>query len=188
MPPVLQRPLTAEERAAIVLAVQATFTRLRDLHDRVRPLFESARFDLVSPTTMVRDLGDAIERALLQQCPSFSRPAGARLQREGRDWELRVSKDSGLTIPRARVVDGDHFLVVNYRDNGQVAGVWVLWDARDHYFSSKRSNSHARTLLMDLAAPQIEVLQFAPRAAASSKRAPSMVKASLPRRRRLRAV
>lgn len=188
MPPALQRALTAEERAAIVLAVQSTFSRLRELHQRVQPMFETAGFEPASATAMVHDLPQTIEQAILQHCPSFSRQPGRPLQRDGRDFEIRVAKDSGLTIARSKIVDGENYLVVNYRENAQVAGVWVLWDARDHYFSSKRSNSHARTLLMQLSASQIEVLQFSPRMVAAHARPASMAKAGLAGRRRSRRI
>lgn len=171
-----------------MLAVQSTFSRLRDLHQRVQPLFESFGFESPSATALAHDLPTTIERAIIQHCPSFSREVGKPLQREGRDWEVKVSKDSGLTINRGKVVDGESYIVVNYRENTQAGSVWVLWDARDHYFSSKRSNSHARTLLMSLSASQIEMLQFTPASASGKRLTTAPAKATLRQRRRQRAV
>ncbi len=186
------RPLTDEEKAGIVLAVQATFTTLRDLYEQVQPIFESHGFPAPSIGVVARELPEKVERAIAQHCASFTKnQPHAGLQRDGADWKVKVCKDAGLTLPPSRIVSGEHYIVVNYRANTQVVKVWVLWNAQDHFFSARpRGSSGARALIETLALPSIQVLQAAPPSGTrigSAKPAP-MAKATLRIHRRARAM
>jgi hypothetical protein len=70
---------------------------------------------------------------------------------------VKICKDSGLTINQSKHVAGESYIVVNYRANSQVTSIWVLWNARDEFFSARRSNTNARSLSRTVAAQSIEV-------------------------------
>jgi hypothetical protein len=61
-------------------------------------------------------------------------------------WEVKICKDSGLTIDQSKVIDGENYIVVNYKANSLVKSIWVLWEAQDDFFSPRLKNSDARTL------------------------------------------
>lgn len=153
------RPLDQDERDGIVLAVKSAFTKLKNLYTRIVPIFDEYGFKPPSAGVVARDLSEKIETSIVQHCPSFSRGDGhADLQRFGKPWEVKICKDSGLTINQSKVIRGESYIVVNYRANSEVTKVWVLWNARDAYFSERRSNSNARSLDMTRAAGAIEIL------------------------------
>ncbi len=172
-----------------MLAVQSAFTKLRNLYHKVQPIFESYGFTPPSPGVIARDLSEKIETSIAQHCPSFSKGTGtADLERDGRAWEVKVCKDSGLTINQSKVIAGENYIVVNYKANTQVVRVWVLWDAQDHFFSSRHANSNARALLKSVAASRIDVLQSAPPETERSARPGShMAKARIGARRTVKA-
>jgi len=84
------------------------------------------------------------------------------------DWEVKICKDSGLTIKQSKVIDGENYVVVNYKANSIVKSIWVLWVAEDRFFSARLKNSNARTISRDAANGNIEVLFEASRSARSS--------------------
>ena len=52
------------------------------------------------------------------------------------DWtarEVKICKDSGLTINQSKVIKGENYIVVNYKANSIVKSVWVLWEAQDRF-------------------------------------------------------
>lgn len=165
-----------------MLAVQSAFTKLRNLYAKVRPEFEAYGFTPPSPGVIARDLSEKIESSIVQHCPSFAKgQKHCDLQRDGFDWEVKVCKDSGLTINQSKVINGENYIVANYRANTQVVRVWVLWQARDEFFSARRPNSNARALVGKVAEPSIEFLYVA-KPTPQTKKAP-MAKAALPSRR-----
>jgi hypothetical protein len=151
--------LTDDERTGIVLAVNSAFTKLRNLYQRITPIFHEYGFTPPSAGVIARDLSEKIEKSIVQHCPSFS--TGTKhvdLGRLGQDWEVKICKDSGLTINQSKQVAGENYIVVNYRANIQVSKVWVLWNAQDAFFSPRKPNTNARSLLAAVAQPNIEVL------------------------------
>jgi hypothetical protein len=187
VPHSFQRPLTDDERIAIVLAARSTFAALRSLYEEVEPVFERHRFSAPSTSALARDLAQQIETAIVQHCPSFSKDDRHRdLQRDGRNWHVQVSKDSELSINHSKVVAGENYIVVNYKAQSDVFRIWVLWDAQDHFFTPKRLHSNARALIAPLAKPRIDVLYEA--AAMRPAKSVAMAKASLSARRRRRTV
>jgi len=173
-----QRPLTDDERIAIVMAARSAFAAMRSLFDEVEPVFE--RHGFAGPTTsaVARDLAQQIETAIVQHCPSFSKDDRHRdLQRDGRNWHVQVSKDSDLSINQSKVIAGENYIVVNYKGQADVFRVWVLWDAQDHFFTPKRVHSNARALIAPLAKPRIDVLYET--AAMRPAKSVAMAKASL---------
>jgi hypothetical protein len=154
-----QAPLSDQEIAGIVLAVQSTFTKLRNLYQQVQPVFASFGFAAPAPGSIAHDLSDRIEAAITRHCASFERgDAGGGLRRNNAAWHVKVSRDTALTVGHGHIAQGDSYIVVNYKPTGQVTRVWVLWNTRDHFFTSRRANSSARALVRSLAAPHVQLL------------------------------
>jgi hypothetical protein len=152
-------PLTADERDGIVLAVSSAFRKLKNLYDKILPIFDSYGFRAPSAGVVARDLSEKIEAEIVRHCSTFERGSGhCDLGRLGHDWEVKICKDSGLTINQSKVIAGESYIVVNYRANSQVVRIWVLWDAQDSFFSPRLPNSNARGLNRAAAANNIEVL------------------------------
>ena len=83
----------------------------------------------------------------------------------GRDLlEVKIFKDPGLTINQSKVIDGENYIVINYKANSVVKSVWVLWEAQDRFFSPRLKNSNARAISRDAAGANIEVIFEAPKA------------------------
>ncbi len=153
------RPLDPDERDGIVLAVKSAFTKLRNLYAKIVPVFDEYGFKPPSAGVVARDLSEKIETSIVQHCPTFSRGDGhADLKRFGKPWEVKICKDSGLTINQSKVIRGECYIVVNYRANSEVTKVWVLWNAKDQHFSERRSNSNARAMNSERARSSIEIL------------------------------
>src|SRR5215467_7376228 len=92
-------PLTADEREGIVLAVKSAFRKLKNLYSTIVPHFEDFGFKPPAPGVIARDLSEKIEKAIIQHCESFTKGTGhCDLCRFGQDWEVKVCKDSGMTI------------------------------------------------------------------------------------------
>ena len=64
--------------------------------------------------------------------------------------------------PIAKVIAGENYIVVNYKDNTRINKIWVLWEAEDGFFSPRKSNSNARSLNQRRAALNIQVIYRAP--------------------------
>lgn len=162
--PRARRPLTSEEREGIILAVNSAFRKLKNLYARIVPIFEDFGFTPPSAGVIARDLSEKIEKSIIQHCESFSKGTGhCDLARFGEDWEVKICKDSGLTINQSKVIDGENYVVVNYKANSVVKTVWVLWHAEDRFFSPRLKNSNARSLNRDAASENIEVIFEVPK-------------------------
>lgn len=155
----MRRALTADEREGIVLAVNSAFRKLKNLYSKVVPIFEDFGFTPPSAGVIARDLSEKIEKAIIQHCESFSKGNGhCDLCRFDEDWEVKICKDSGLTINQSKVINGENYIVVNYKTNSNVSKVWVLWNAQDSFFSPRMKNSNARSVNREAAAKNIEIL------------------------------
>jgi hypothetical protein len=152
-------PLTPDERDAIVLAVKSAFTKLKNLYQEITPIIQRYGFTVPSAGVIARDLSEKIEASIVQHCSSFSKGDGyCDLSRDGRPWEVKICKDSGLTINQSKSVRGENYVVVNYKANSQVIRIWVLWRAQDNFFSPRKPNTNARALRHADAAANVEVL------------------------------
>ena len=152
-------PLSQDERDGIILAVNSAFRKLKNLYSKIVPVFESYGFTPPSAGVIARDLSEKIEASIVQHCESFTKGQGhCDLCRFDQDWEVKICKDSGLTINQSKVINGENYIVVNYRANSQVVRVWILWEAHDSFFSPRLKNSNARTLSRDAAGANIEVI------------------------------
>ena len=161
----VRTPLTADEREGIVLAVNSAFRKLKNLYTRIVPVFEDFGFTPPSAGVIARDLSEKIEKAIIQHCESFTKGDGhCDLCRFDQDWEVKICKDSGLTINQSTVINGENYIVVNYKANSLVKAIWVLWNTEDRFFSPRLKNSNARSLNREAAAGNIEVI-FQPRLA-----------------------
>jgi hypothetical protein len=159
MPRTARQPLTADERDGIVLAVSSAFRKLKNLYAKVVPIFEDYGFTPPSAGVIARDLSEKIEKAIIQHCESFTKGSGhCDLCRFDQDWEVKICKDSGLTINQSKVIKGENYIVVNYKANSIVRSIWILWEAQDRFFSPRLKNSNARTVDRAAAAPNIEVI------------------------------
>jgi hypothetical protein len=153
------RPRTIDERDGIILAVSSAFRKLKNLYTKIVPIFEDFGFTPPSAGVIARDLSEKIEKAIIQHCESFSKGTGhCDLCRFGQDWEVKICKDSGLTINRSKVINGENYIVVNYKANSIVSRIWILWAAQDRFLSPCLKNSNARSINRDAAAKNIEVI------------------------------
>lgn len=169
-----QTALTDEERTGIILAVQSAFTKLKNLYREILPIFQSYGFTAPSPGVIARDLSEKIEASIIQHCASFSKGVGhCDLSRDGHDWEVKICKDSGLTINQSKQIAGENYIVVNYKADSQVTRIWVLWDAHDSFFSVRKPNTNARALSAATAKANVDVLYSASPARGSTKTAPA---------------
>lgn len=154
-----RQELSEDEREGIRLAVHSAFRKLKNLYAKIVPIFASYGFTPPSAGVIARDLSEKIEASIIQHCESFTGGKGhCDLCRFDEDWEVKICKDSGLTINQSKVIKGENYIVVNYRANSEVTKIWVLWHAQDHFFSPKKSNTNARALSMVAAESNIEVL------------------------------
>src|SRR3954468_8408421 len=104
-----RRTLTADEREGIVLAVNSAFRKLKNLYARIVPIFQDFGFTPPSAGVIARDLSEKIEKAITQHCDSFSKGnKHCDLARLGEDWEVKICKDSGLTINQSKVITGEN--------------------------------------------------------------------------------
>ncbi len=159
------RPLTADEREGIILAVNSAFRKLKNLYSKIVPIFGDFGFTPPSAGVIARDLSEKIEKAIIQHCESFVKGNGhCDLRRFDEDWEVKICKDSGLTINQSKIINGENYIVVNYKANSIVKSVWILWAAQDQFFSPKLKNSNARSLNRGAATANIEVIFEAPKA------------------------
>src|SRR5215470_6822742 len=157
-------PLTPDEREGIVLAVNSAFRKLKNLYARIVPVFEDFGFTPPSAGVIARDLSEKIEKAIIQHCESFTKGDGhCDLCRFDQDWEVKICKDSGLTINQSKVINGENYIVVNYKANSIVKSIWIVWAAQDKFFSPRLKNSNARSINRDAAVASIEIIFEAPK-------------------------
>jgi hypothetical protein len=157
--PRARTPLTADERDGIVLAASSAFRKLKNLYTKIVPIFEDFGFTPPSAGVIARDLSEKIEKAIIQHCESFAKGNGhCDLCRFDQDWEVKICKDSGLTINQSKVINGENYIVVNYKANSIVNRIWILWAAHDRFFSPRLTNSNARSINRVAAAENIEVI------------------------------
>jgi len=155
-------PLTAEEIEGITLAVKSAFLKLKNLYDKITPVFDEYGFKAPSAGVVARDLSEKIETSIIQHCRTFAHGLKfADLSRFNKRWEVKICKDSGLTINQSSVIEGENYIVVNYKDNSRIKKIWILWEERDDFFSQRRKNSNARTADLKKAASQIQLIYLA---------------------------
>ena len=143
----------------MTVAVLSVFRKLDKLYAEIVPRFQEFGFKPPSAGVVARDLSEKIEDSIRQHCKTFDRgPGPVDLQRHGEHWEVKICKDSGLTINQSKQVDGENYIVINYRSPSDVKSVWVLWRAEDAFFSPRKSNANARALRRQTAAQNIEVI------------------------------
>jgi hypothetical protein len=131
----------------------------QNLYRTIEPIFRSYGFSPPSAGVISRDLSEKIEISIVQHCPSFSKgEPHCDLSRNGHEWEVKICKDSGLTVNQSKQINGENYIVVNYKANSDVMRIWVLWDAQDSFFSARKPNTNARAVLSSLAAPNIETI------------------------------
>ena len=151
--------LTDDERNGITLAVQSAFLKLKHPIEGIVPIFEDFGFRPPSAGVVAGDLSETIEKAIVQYCASFRKGEDhSDLQRLGDEWEVKLCKDGGLTISHSETIAGENYIVVNYKADTVVKRIWVLWGAKDEWFSPKAAHSNARALRVEGAAAHIETI------------------------------
>lgn len=151
--------LTNEEIEGIVLAVKSAFLKLKNLYEKITPVFDEYGFRAPSAGVVARDLSEKIETSIIQHCRTFTRGLKfADLSRFNKRWEVKICKNSGLTINQSAVISDENYIVVNYKDNSRIRRIWVLWGARDDFFSERRKNSNARAVDLKKAASHIQII------------------------------
>ena len=152
-------PLTDEEIEGIILAVKSAFLKLKNLYDKITPVFDEYGFKAPSAGVVARDLSEKIETSIIQHCRTFTHGLRhADLARFNKRWEVKICKDSGLTINQSAIIEGENYIVINYKDNSRVKKIWVLWEAKDEFFSARRRNSNARTVDQSKARMQVQLI------------------------------
>lgn len=153
------RSLSTDERDDLTVAVRSVFRKLDKLYEEIVPRFQKYGFEPPSTGVVARDLSEKIEESIRQHCKSFDRgPGHVDLQRYGEQWEVKICKGSGLTINQSKQVDGENYIVINYRSPSNVKSIWVLWRAEDAFFSPRKPNANARRLRRQAAARNLEVI------------------------------
>lgn len=156
------RPLSQDEKTGLTIAVQSVFRKLDNLYKEIVPRFEEYGFKPPSAGVVARDLSEKVEDSICQHCSTFERgPGHVDLQRDGEPWEVKICKNSGLTINQSKRVAGENYIVINYRSPSRVRTVWVLWRADDAFFSERKSNTNARALRRQVAEASIQVIYTA---------------------------
>ena len=152
-------PLTSDEKEGIVIAVKSAFLKLKNLYEAITPIFDDYGFKAPSAGVIARDLSEKIEKSIIQHNRTFNPGIGHDdLSRFNKRWEVKICRNSGLTINQSSVIGGENYIVVNYKGTSSVNKIWVLWEARDDFFSPKRPNSNARAVQTTKALSNIEVI------------------------------
>lgn len=151
--------LTTAEKKGIVLAVESAFVKLDNLYEDIIPIFDQYGFKPPSAGVIARDLSEKIETSIIQHCKTFEKGKGhADLHRLGKAWEVKICKGNGLTINQSKQIGGENYIVVNYKPRSKLRKVWILWRSKDSFFSERKSNSNARTIVWATATKNIEVI------------------------------
>lgn len=152
-------PLTANERRGLIVAAESAFLKLANLYEELIPIFQRYGFKPQSAGVISRDVSEKIEEQIILHCKTFARGAGfADLARHGQRWEVKICKGRGLTINQNAQIQGENYIVVNYANYSSLRRIWLLWEAEDRFFTARRPNLNLRTVLPEVAAPNIEVV------------------------------
>jgi hypothetical protein len=141
-------PLQVCESEAICVAVRSAFHKLGNLYRQVAPIYLRYGLTVPSPGVMARNLSEEIEIAIAQHCTAFHKPDTHHdLERLDEKWEVKICQRNGLTINQSATIAGEHYIVVNYKKATiSPTRIWILWGARDDWFTPRRANANARTV------------------------------------------
>jgi hypothetical protein len=152
-------PLSALEQRAVIVAAESAFLKLANLYAEVLPIFQRYGFKAQSAGVVSRDVSEKIEEQIILHCKTFERGKGfSDLARNGERWEVKICKGNGLTINQSAQIRGENYIVVNYSSYSSLRRVWILWEAADQFFTPRKPHLNLRTVLPDIAKPNIEVL------------------------------
>ncbi|MBX7059758.1 MAG: hypothetical protein K1X75_16970 [Leptospirales bacterium] len=152
-------PLTALEKKAIIIAVESAFMKLRNLYERITPVFDQYGFKAPSAGVIARDLSEKIETSIIQHCKTFHRGLGFADLARGKDrWEVKICKNGGLAINQSAVIKGENYIVVNYHRETEIKKIFILWAAQDEFFSERKRNANIRHMRGDAAKAHIETI------------------------------
>ena len=156
---VIANPLSALEKKAIVIAVESAFMKLKNLYEKITPIFDEYGFKAPSAGVIARDLAEKIETSIIQHCKTFHSGMGyADLARGKERWEVKICKKTGLAINQSSVIQGENYIVVNYHRETEIRRIFVLWEARDEFFSERKRNANIRHLLTEKARSHMQII------------------------------
>lgn len=143
-------------RPRIILRIVTDAHQVLDPLHGVRPFHTACR---LTNANIARDLSEKIEKAIIQPCGSLTKGNGhCDLCRFGQDWEVKNLRGLGLDHNQSKVINGEKYIVVNYKANSIVKSIWVLRAAEDRFFSPRLKNPNVRTVNRETAISNIETL------------------------------
>ena len=152
-------PLNQAEIDGIIIGVRSVFTKLSNLYQEVSPIFNKYGFKPPSTGVVARDLSEKIETSIIQHCQTFEKGQGhSDLSRHKHRWEVKICKRSGLTINQSSIIQGENYLVINYNDLNEVLKIWVLWQAKDGFFSPRSRKSNARSARLSSSGSNVQYI------------------------------
>jgi hypothetical protein len=97
-------PITEDEKEGIILAVKSAFLKLKNLYSQIVPIFNEYGFKPPSAGVIARDLSEKIETSIIQHCRTFTKGIKHNdLARFNKRWEVKICKNSGLTINKISI-------------------------------------------------------------------------------------
>jgi len=83
---------------------------------------------------------------------------------------LCEAKGNRLTINQNAHIDGENYIVVNYTAFSTLRRVWILWEAKDEFFTPRKANLNLRTIIAAIAESNSETIYDVDKDRSSSAR------------------
>lgn len=147
------------EKKGIIIAVESAFMKLKNLYEAITPIYQEYGFKPPSAGVIARDLSEKIESSIIQHCKTFNKGLGHSDLSRGRErWEVKICKNSGLSINQSSIINDENYIVVNYHKDTEIKSIWILWEAKDEFFSERKRNANIRYLLKEKSKTNIQLL------------------------------
>ncbi|XDD41699.1 hypothetical protein AB3N58_10295 [Leptospira sp. WS60.C2] len=147
------------EKKGVIIAVESAFMKLKNLYEAITPIYQEYGFKPPSAGVIARDLSEKIESSIIQHCKTFNKGLGHNDLSRGRErWEVKICKNSGLSINQSSIIDNENYIVVNYHKDTEIKSIWILWEAKDSFFSERKRNANIRYLVKDKSRSNIQIL------------------------------
>ena len=148
----------------MIVAAESAFLELANLYEELLPILARYGFKPQSAGVVSRDVSEKIEEHIILHCKTFTH--GTRFSdssRHGERWEVTICKSKGLTINQNARINGENYIVINYSNSSTLTRVWILWQAENRFFTPRKRNLNLRTIILDVALPNVETtLELAP--------------------------
>ncbi|MCW7490984.1 hypothetical protein [Leptospira meyeri] len=147
------------EKKGVIIAVESAFMKLKNLYEAITPIYQEYGFKPPSAGVIARDLSEKIESSIIQHCKTFNKGLGHNDLSRGRErWEVKICKNSGLSINQSSIIDKENYIVVNYHKDTEIKSIWILWEAQDSFFSERKRNANIRYLVKEKSRTNIQIL------------------------------